>query len=193
MAFLSPSGMRRGLRAGIAFFAFLAAGGAPLWGAGTAVSEEYRIKAAFLFNFAQFVKWPPGAFQKADSPFCIGILGKDPFDSFLDEAVKGEAVDGHPLVVRRYADLKGTEDCQILFISKSERARMGALLEGLKGRSILTVGDMGGFAEAGGVIRFITEDNKIHFRINLEAARGAKLDISSQVLRLAEIVGPDKE
>jgi YfiR/HmsC-like len=193
MALLSPFGMRRGLRTGVALLAFLAAGGTPVWGAGTAVSEEYRIKAAFLFNFAQFVKWPPGAFRKADSPFCIGILGKDPFDSFLDETVKGETVDGHPLVVRRYPDLKSVGDCQILFISKSEQARMGALLQGLKGRSILTVGDIGGFAEAGGVIRFVTEDNKIHFRINLEAAKDAKLDISSQVLRLAEIVGRDKE
>src|SRR5690349_20901076 len=64
-----------------------------------AISKEYQIKAVFLFNFAQFVKWPSTAFTHANEPFCIGILGDDPFDAFLDETVRGEKIDGHPLVI----------------------------------------------------------------------------------------------
>src|SRR5580692_3792840 len=68
----------------------------------TSISKEYQIKAVFLFNFAQFVQWPETNFSGADAPFCIGVLGDDPFDAFLDETVRGETVKGHPLVVRRY-------------------------------------------------------------------------------------------
>jgi hypothetical protein len=159
----------------------------------TAVSKEYQIKAVFLFNFAQFVQWPPKAFASANEPFRIGVLGDDPFDAFLDETVNGEKIASHPLGIERYRSAEDIKDCQILFISRSENGRMGSILDGLKGRNVLTIGDTDGFIESGGIIRFITVNNKIHFRINLEAAKRANLTISSQVLRLAEITGPGKE
>ncbi len=157
------------------------------------IPREYQIKALFLFNFSQFIQWPPSAFTNADEPFRIGVLGNDPFDDFLDETVRGEKVDGHPLVIQRYESVDAVKDCQILFISRSESERMENILADLKGRNILTVGDSEGFVKNGGVVRFVTEENKIHFRINLEAARRANLTISSKVLRLAEIVEPGKD
>lgn len=172
--------------------AVLGASGTPL-AAETAVSREYQLKAVFLFNFAQFVKWPPQTFASADEPFQIGILGEDPFDDFLDETVKGEKVDGHPLVIRRYKNAGDIQGCRVLFISRSEARRMVDILASLKGRNILTVADSGDFIENGGVVRFVTEDNKIRFKISLGAAKQAKLTISSQVLRLAQIVGSGKE
>lgn len=166
--------------------------GPPLF-AQTSVSREYQIKALFLFNFAQFVQWPPDAFTGADEPFRIGILGDDPFDDFLDQTVQGEKVGGHPLVVRRYASVADVKNCQILFVSRSESGQMEAVLAGLKDKNILTVGDAEGFLKSGGIIRFVTEENKIHFRINVEAAKRLNLVISSKVLRLAEIVGPGED
>ncbi len=166
--------------------------GAPLR-AEAPVSKEYQVKAVFLFNFAQFVQWPPKSFTSAGDPFYIGILGEDPFDAFLDETVKGEKVDGHPLVIRRYGNVEEATGCQILFISRSEAGRMADILSSLKGRNILTVADSGNFIENGGVVYFVTEGKKIHFKISLEAAKQAKLTISSQVLRLAQIAGPGKE
>jgi hypothetical protein len=172
--------------------ALLSAGG-PALPASTAVSKEYQVKAVFLFNFAQFVTWPPAVFTSPDEPFRIGVLGDDPFDGFLDETVNGEKVDGHPLVVQRYASPEDVKDCRILFISRSESGRMEDILAGLKDKGVLTVGDTEGFVKSGGIIRFATEGNKIHFKINLEAAKRANLVISSQVLRLAEIVGPGED
>lgn len=184
---------RRSRALGAAFvLVVLGTGGTPLI-AETAVSREYQLKAVFLFNFAQFVKWPAQTFASADEPFQIGILGDDPFDDFLDETVKGEKVDGHPLVIRRYKNPRDIQGCRVLFICRSEAGRMGDVLSALKGRSILTVADSGDFIEKGGVVRFVTEDNKIHFKISLEAAKLAKLTISSQVLRLAQIAGSGKE
>ena len=154
------------------------------------ISPEYQIKAVFLFNFTQFVEWPSATFTNADEPFCIGILGDDPFDAFLDETVRGEKANGHPLVIQRYHNVEEAKNCQLLFVSRSESKRVDQILAGLKSRNVLTVSDIEGFAKNGGVIRFVNEQNKIHFRINLEAAKNANLTISSQMLRLAEIVKP---
>lgn len=159
----------------------------------TGISKEYQVKAIFLFNFAQFIEWPTNSFSDAQVPLTIGVLGDDPFDGFLDEAVRGEKVDGHPLVIQRYQRAEDVKACQILFISGSERSHMEQILAGLNGKHILTVGDMEGFVKNGGVIRFVTEENKIHFRINVEAAKSANLTISSKMLRLAEIVEPGKD
>jgi len=153
-----------------------------------AAPKEYQVKAAFLFNLAQFVTWPPNALGKADRPFIIGILGQDPFGRSLDETVKGEKVGTHPMVVRRYGSAKDAKDCRIVFISASEKARLGPLLQELSGRNILTVGDFEGFARGGGMVRFRTEKGKVRLRINLGAAKSAHLTISSKILRVAEIV-----
>jgi hypothetical protein len=152
----------------------------------TATSPEYQVKAVFLFNFAQFVDWPPKAFPEAQTPLVIGILGEDLFGSYLDETVRGEKANDRPLVVQRYHRIGEIKTCHVLFISRSESARLEEILAGLKGRSILTVGDTDDFALRGGMIRFVTEKNKIRMRINLEAVKAANLTISSKLLRLAE-------
>jgi hypothetical protein len=153
-----------------------------------ALSREYQVKAVFLFHFAQFVEWPSPAFPEAQTPLVIGVLGDDPFSRFLDETVRGETVNDHPLVVRRFRSLEEIDTCHVLFISRSEADRLEQILAGLKGRSILTVGDTEGFAKRGVMIRFVTVDNKIRLRINLERANAANLKISSKLLRPAELV-----
>lgn len=191
MPVLKLSGLGLALRMGAALSVLLALV-APLK-AKAEISKEYQVKAVFLFNFAQFVQWPPRAFTSPDEPFCIGILGNDPFDGFLDDTVKGETVEGHPLVIRRFSSAAEAKGCQILFVSSSEGLQMAAILEDLKGLNILTVGDSEGFIKSGGIVRFVTVDNKIHFRINPEAAKRAKLVISSKVLRLAQISEPGED
>jgi len=149
---------------------------------------EYQLKAVFLFNFAQFVDWPPEAFPESKTPIVIGILGEDPFGAYLDETVRDEKVNHRPLTVQRYRRVEEIEACHILFISRSEADRLGQILASLKDRNMLTVGDADGFTERGGMVRFVIEKNKIRLRINLKAAKAARLTISSKLLRPAEIV-----
>lgn len=158
--------------------------------AATAATKEYQLKAGFLYNFARFIEWPTNAFSNEDSPIVIGVFGNDPFASDLDEIVRDEKVNNHPLVVQRYQQIEDIKICHILFVSQSEVKRFDRILGSLKNRSVLTVGDTDGFAKRGGVIRLVTKNNKIRFRINLEAAKAANLTISSKLLRSAEIVGP---
>jgi hypothetical protein len=158
--------------------------------AGAKVTNEYDLKAAFLFHFAQFVEWPAEALPNRSTPLTIGILGGDPFGKTLDEMVANEAVRGHKLVVRRFRDVGETDSCQILFISPSEDARLGPILSHLKGRSILTVGETKGFAQRSGIIGFILSDRRLRLAVNLAAANASRLTISSKLLRQSEIVGP---
>jgi hypothetical protein len=154
-----------------------------------ATPGEYQVKAVFLFNFSRFVEWPETAFADSKSPFVVGVFGFDPFGADLDEAVRGESVRGHPLVVRRVRDAADAANCQILFIHHSERNRLPEVLSAVDKRSILTVSDMPDAAKQGVMIRFVTQDGRIRMRINAESARAAHLTISSNLLRSAEIVG----
>jgi hypothetical protein len=154
-------------------------------------SSEYLIKAGFIFNFAKFVEWPSNAFAQPDSPIVIGILGTDPFGTIIDKIVQDKKIGTRGFVVKRLkwgADLKELRECKILFIGASERAHMDELVQMLRGLPVLTVGETPGFAERGGVIRFVLEDNRVRFEVNVVAARQADLTISSRLLTLARII-----
>ena len=147
-----------------------------------------QVEAVFLFNFSQFVDWPRESYRDERSALVIGVLGTDPFGATLDQVVQGESVNGRALTVQRFRRVEDVSDCQILFISRSERERLPQILQSLKGRSILTVSDMEEFAQNGGMIRFVTVENKIRLHINVDAARAAGLTISSKLLRPAQII-----
>lgn len=151
-------------------------------------AQEYQVKAIFLFNFAQFVEWPQSAFAETNS-IVIGVLGTNPFGDSLDDVVRGEEVNGHPLQVQRYAKLEDIKMCHILFVNLSE-AQIKHTITSLKSKPTLTVSDTNGFTTQGGMIRFVKEDRKTRIRINLQAVKEADLKISSKLLRLAEIVNP---
>ncbi len=151
-------------------------------------TSEYQLKAVFLFNFVQFVDWTPSAAQDSQPPLLIGILGDDPFGTFLDEIVRGERLGARSIQVRRYRRIADIEECNILFISRSENERVPEILSALKHRPVLTVSDGDGFASQGGIIQFFTDKNRIRIRINLDAAEAANLTISSKLLRVAEVV-----
>jgi hypothetical protein len=166
--------------------------GVPDLSAQSAPVTEYQLKAVFLFNFAQFVEWPTDAFPEGQTPLVIGVLGQDPFGAYLEETVRGERVNNRPLTVQHYRRVEEIKTCHVLFISRSETARLEQILGSLKYRKILTVADSEGAARSGVMIRFVTEQNKIRLRINLEAAKAANLTISSKLLRQAEIADARK-
>jgi hypothetical protein len=157
----------------------------------SATSKEYQIKAVFLFNFAQFVEWPANTFTNAEAPFCIGILGDDPFGKALDETIQGETIQNHRLVVQRSQRPEDLQNCQLIFVSKSEKGRMVEILSKLSGRKILTVSELPGFANRGGVINFYFEGNKVRFEINPASAEREGLKVSSQLLSLGKIIEPE--
>jgi hypothetical protein len=151
--------------------------------------SETEAKAAFLYNFTQFVSWPAIPVPKNPSPFVIGILGEDPFGTVLDQIVKGETVNGRKIVVERYSNLASINDCQILFISRSEERHLDEIFAAMKDKPVLTVGDSQQFAKRGGAINLITERNRIRITVNLATAQRNRLIFSSNLLRAAEVIG----
>jgi hypothetical protein len=149
--------------------------------------QEYEVKAAFLFNFAKFVDWPEGSFKNSEAPIIISILGKDPFGGAL-EALKEKTINSRGIVVKRAPSPEHLERSHILFVSKSERDNLPKILEVAQKWNALTVGDMKGFAESGGIINLVKTDEKIRFEINLSATEKANLKVSSKLLKLGSIV-----
>jgi hypothetical protein len=149
---------------------------------------EYHVKAAFLFHFVQLVEWPAGSLGNEIDPVTLCTIGEDPFHGDLDGTLAGKSVGTRPLRVRHLKPAEDLQGCQVLFVSKTDAARLGRLLEELKDGPILTVGESDGFVEQGGMIGFLLVENKVRFEINLEAAERAKLKISSRLLLLAKTV-----
>ena len=145
---------------------------------------EYKVKVAFLYNFTRFIDWPQ---ISPSSDFSVCILGLNPFGEELD-AINGKPVKDRKVVTRLIKNVRDIEGCDCLFVSDSEKQNLGDIFRAVGERNVLTVGDMKGFAEAGGVIQFVMQESKIRFFINLTGARRAGLKISSKLLELAKDV-----
>jgi hypothetical protein len=146
--------------------------------------NEYRVKAAFILNFARFIEWPGDGYG-AGGALVVGIVGDDPFGGSLDQ-LNGTTVNGHRIVIRRLKAGDYLKACQILFVSSSERNRLGKILESVRGGSVLTIGELPQFNQAGGIIKFVIQDDKVRFEINTGAAGQARLRISSKLLALSK-------
>lgn len=175
----------------LVLFLLLPGGGTNLFAQAT--SKEYQVKAAFLFNFMQFVEWPPTVFKNADDPFRIGVLGQDPFNAALEDTVQGETISNHKIIVEHAMQVDDLKNCQLIFISKSEKKHVAEILSALDDKPVLTVSEIEGFAERGGGINFYLEGNKVRFEVNPDAARHDGLKVSSQLLSLGKIIETAKE
>lgn len=156
-------------------------------------SREYDLKAVLLFNLTRFVEWPNASFADPESPFVIGILGRDPFGKVLDDVVGPESYGKHKILVVRLRDSEAAKACQLLFIGADEGKNIPRILSRLQGRALLTVGDFEEFTSRGGMVALNQGvDGKIRLRINLDAVRSTGLTVSGKLLRVAEIVNQGK-
>lgn len=173
------------LRATAALVLLLTPGGARA----QADALEYAVKANDLYKFGPFVEWPVAVFPAATSPFNVCVFGDDPFRRILDDAVRGQAVTGHPVVVRRVQSAPAAPDCQVLYVARSRRTKPADVLAALRGAPVVTVTDQSqGFA--GGIIHFVLRGGHVRFGIDQDGARAAGLKISSKLLALAVPLGP---
>lgn len=149
---------------------------------------EYAAKAAFISKFLGYVKWPESAFENAASPLRVAVLGADPFGKALDDTFKDKRFGTRAIEIVRFKSLGAIEPCHVLFVPNAEAPRLPKLLEELKGRSVLLIGESTDFAATGGCINFVLEDKKIRFELNPDATKRAELEVSSQLMQLAKRV-----
>jgi hypothetical protein len=149
---------------------------------------EYSVKAAYLFNFARFVRFAPSDAFNSRQRFDICIVGDDPFGQTLDGLTANEQLDGKPVRIVRLKIAAEARGCAIAYISASEGSRLKADLDVLHVQDVLTVSDLPDFLQHGGMIQFLTVENHVRFAVNLDAVRGAQLGLSSELLRVATSV-----
>ena len=150
--------------------------------------DEYKLKAAMLYNLTQFVEWPNSAYADSHAPVILCILGQDPFANSLASSIPKGTEKGRAVLIRHLQSDTEFQGCHILYISSSERKTTAHIFSTLHGSCVLTVGEMAQFAAHGGIIQFALEDQFVHFDINVDAASRAGLKISSKLLALAQIV-----
>lgn len=161
--------------------------GLPVHGADAAAPSEYAVKTAFIFNFAKFTEWPAPASVATRGQIVLCAFAGEPYKAAL-AAIDGKSLQGRTMQVRFRVGREEIKSCDMMFVTGSEERRITELLRMVKGSPVLTVGDVDGFAEAGGMIGLIYADNRVQFEINNEAAQRANLKIGSQLLRLARLV-----
>lgn len=150
-----------------------------------------KVKAAFIRNFARYVRWPADAFTDERSAWYIGILGSDPFGQILEKTFNGRTEQGRPFEIFRADTLDKLPPCQIIFVAYDDASRRRAALTDLKNRPVLTVGDAPGFLQEGGVIRFQVSEH-VEFSVNLDQARSVSLKIETKMLEVSHEVVENK-
>ncbi len=157
--------------------------------ASAAVSQEYQVKAAFVFNFTKFVEWPPNRFSSAEAPIVLAVLGRNPFGDELETLVRDRLVDGRRLVVRRLASAEAAKATgaifHVLFVAAGEESLFASLEEFRPRTGALTVGESDRFAALGGMMNFVVAESRVRFEINRAAVAAAGLKLRAQLQKLA--------
>jgi hypothetical protein len=151
-------------------------------------SAEVQIKAAFLYKFGGFVEWPPKVFARPAASFTIGVLGSEAIAAELEQLVAGRTVQDRPVAVRRLKRADALSDVHVLFVGRSEAARLGEVLDAAKGQALLIVTESADALSQGSTINFVQEGNKVRFDVALPQAERASLRISARLLSVARKV-----
>lgn len=161
--------------------------------------QEYKVKAAFLYNFIKFIEWPPTKLSDKET-INIGVIGENPYKDAFDP-IKDKRIENKKIVIKFFKNLEELKNnrqidnirkCHVLFVCGSEKKQFKEILSLVSEHNVLTVSDTNGFLESGGIINFLIEDQKVCFEINNYNAKQEKLNIRSQLLRLAKKVIEEK-
>lgn len=147
--------------------------------------SEPALKAAFLYNFAKFVEWPPEIFAGASDSMVLCTYENNAVGDALKEIVKGRTINGRRLAVLEIRNIAASKACQMLFVGAAAGRNEDSILTAIGNGSILVVGETRGFAQRGGAINFVLQDDRLRFVINLGATDRARLKLSSKLLSLA--------
>lgn len=153
----------------------------------TTQASEYEVKAAYLYQFAKFIEWPSEGAGSGAVNLSICVLGKSPFGGAFSTYV-GKKVRNRRVTVAGINRIEELNDCDILFVSTSEKAKLKQILASAASRPVLTISDIKHFAAAGGMIGLISVDDKLRFEINQRATQRSNLRVSAKLLKLAVTV-----
>ncbi len=152
-------------------------------------TPEYKLKAALLFKLTRFVSWPE--MDSDDSEFNICVLGDNVFGNTLEPLRDRQA--NQKTINIEYFDQSADIDtfCDLLFIEESKEPFLSSILERFRTQGVLTISDIRGFAEMGGIVELTLVNSKVGFKVNRSSAKAAELSLAAPLLQLAIIVDED--
>jgi hypothetical protein len=150
-------------------------------------AEESLLKAVFIYNFAKFTRWPEDMLDKRGPSLTICSIGHDKLTDAL-ERLNGRILRDHPVNIDQREKTAQLDTCHVLYLANSVEHEVIELTQALHSKPILTISEIPGFAESGGMIELYRSDGRIRFKVNLHITRQAGLDLSSRLLKLAIIV-----
>ena len=151
----------------------------------TSSTLESQVKAAFVYNFLNFIEWPASPYARADEPFRVCVVGGDPVSEELVVAVRGETVAGRKILVERLKDESEAGSCRVVFVPLTDEIRLPSLMRATAKRGVLVVGESKRVLDACGSIALVVEDSRVRFDVNMAALRSQNLKVSSKLLRVA--------
>ena len=156
--------------------------------------DEYLMKAVAMEQLSRFIEWPSEAWNaNPTDPFKIVVLGNNPFGNSLEEAYEDHHIKNREVKITFIDNIEKLEECQILFVSSSEKKEIPKIVDSLKGKPVLSVGDTPGYAESGILANFFIVDNKLRFEINEKGMEDAGLNVSFLLIKVAKIVNPKED
>lgn len=153
---------------------------------------EYKVKMGFIYHFIRFTQWPPETFPSPESPIQFCVASADPATEIL-LSLQDKEVKGRKIQVNRSAAFEEMDSCQVLFIASDDEKIVRPLLDSVRGRDVLSIGEIKNFTRMGGIINFFVTRNQLRFEVNLDAAESVGLKFSSQLLMSADIVKKGEE
>lgn len=146
-------------------------------------APEYKMKAAFLYNFVQLTEWP----KATDTWLRVCIIGQDPIGEAL-QGIEGAEVNGRYIKVIRLSNLADANACEALYLGDSEPFDIKSALDRLGESPVLTISDNLDMEKSGVMITMFPASRRLVFNVNAESAKRAHLTLSSRLLRLAKHV-----
>lgn len=156
--------------------------------AGVGPVPEEQARAAFLFQLAQYVTWPPESFSAESAPVRVCVLGQDTLYGVLEAMVQRKKIQERPVSIRKVDTPSQMMGCHIAFIGLKREKQLRELFAGWTYPPVLLMGEAERFAEIGGIVNLIIQGGRVSFEINTDAAARARIDFRSQLLRFARII-----
>jgi hypothetical protein len=153
-------------------------------------TSESAVKSAFVYNFARFTKWPEESFSQSPNEFKLCLVGEEPNEQFFSN-LTDKRIAGRPIIIEIRSRLIDLNLCQIIFLSGTDHSLIPRVLAAVEFKPVLTIGEMTGFSEIGGIFTIINVDGRMRFQANIKSIKRSGLKISSRLLKLAKIVEAD--
>ena len=141
------------------------------------------LKAAFIYNFVKFTEWPVAL--PVSDPFVICVIGDAAVGDALERVVEGREFAGRRMVALA-AVARPTSACRVLYVSGATVGEVAQAIAGLQDSPVLTISDVAGFTDTGGMAQFFFERGQLRFTIKVDAVKRSGLKMSSKLLTLGQ-------